>query len=167
MDPRPFGCEPESRPCGRTTLEATHRYVGLLRIESCPRRNGTTGGPFLFRIPRGKTRVFWRRPVRLEVFGPDGVHEHLERWTFAPSGMNRSRPYGRKLSRPPPPPRRAVADGKGPRALSHLRGGHAAMHQLHSDGHLREAPDITDVSAEKSDARQVSIWRLVRNRLRP
>jgi len=39
-----------------------------------------------------------------------------------------------------------------PRALSHLRGGHAAMHQLHSDGHLREAPDITDVSAGKPDA---------------
>jgi hypothetical protein len=115
MDPRPFGCEPESRPCDRTTLEATHRYVGLLRIESCPRRNGTTGGPVLFHIPRGKTRVFWRRPARLEVFGPDGAHEHLERWTFAPSGMNRSRPYGRKLSRPPPSPRPAAADGKGPR----------------------------------------------------
>jgi hypothetical protein len=67
------------------------------------RRNGTTGGPVLFRIPRGKQRVFWRRPVRLEVFGPDGAHEHLERWTFAPSGMNRSRPYGRKLLRPPLP----------------------------------------------------------------
>jgi hypothetical protein len=26
------------------------------------------------------------------------------------------------------------------------------MHQLHSDGHLREAPDITDVSAGKPDA---------------
>ena len=26
------------------------------------------------------------------------------------------------------------------------------MHQLHSDGHLREAPDIADVSAEKPDA---------------
>jgi len=57
MDPRPFGYEPESRPCDRTTLEATHRYVGLLRIESCPRRNGTTGGPVLFHIPRGKTCV--------------------------------------------------------------------------------------------------------------
>ena len=51
-----------------------------------------------------------------------------------------------------PPPRRAVADGKGPRALSHLRGGHAAMHQLRSDRHLREAPDMMDVSTEKPDA---------------
>jgi len=71
-------------------------------------------GPFCSTYP-GVKRVFWRRPARLEVFGPDGAHEHLERWTFAPSGMNRSRPYGRKLSRPPPSPRRAAADGKGPR----------------------------------------------------
>ena len=50
------------------------------------RRNGTTGGPVLFRIPRGKQRVFWRRPVRLEVFGPDGAHEHLERSDLRPFG---------------------------------------------------------------------------------
>src|ERR1039458_142734 len=133
MDPRPFGYEPERRPCDRTTLEAIQRFVGLLRIERGP---GATEPPvqrnnwrtILFRIPRGKPRVFWKHHVLLEVFGPDGVHEHVERCTFAPSGMNRSRPYGRKLSRPPRP-RRAVADGKGPRALSHLRGGHAAMHR--------------------------------------
>jgi hypothetical protein len=121
-------------------------------VQRNPLRNGTTGGPVLFRIPRGKPRVFWRHHVLLEVFGPDGVHEHLERCTFAPSGMNRSRPYGRELSRPPlarvalsrterDPGRSPISVEGMPRCIAPT-----------GDGHLWKAPEMMNVSTENPDA---------------